>query len=121
MSDRLTTKVNKFDFADNKKEVHLNCEVSGTTPGAGDINFLFVQVGAEDPIMVPGTGGTGRQSGAVDTVVNIEKTVKMISGGRGNKPVVLVAHMCWVYNEAQGRAWIAANAAITNPMKSIYL
>ncbi len=121
MSDRLTTKVKKFEFADNKKEVHLNVDVKGTTPGAGDINFLFVQVGAEDPIMVPGTGGTGTQSGTVDTVVNIEKTAKTISGFQGNKPVNLVAHMLWVYNEAQARAWIDANAAITNNVKAIYL
>ncbi len=118
MSDALTFKLNKFEFGSSKDEVHVNIDVKSVPPGGGDINYLYIAVGAEAPIKV--ANGLGTVSGNFDGTVPIGTTLKTIEGFRGNKPISLTAYACWVYDEGQAAAWIKANAAITAPVKNIY-
>lgn len=117
MSDAINVRVNKFDFVNgDQTDVLVNVDVSSTPPGSSDIVFLFIAVGAEEPVLV----SQGRK-GHLETQINIAKTRGLVAGGPGNKPVSLMAYACWVYSQSQAINWIKANAAVAVQSATIYL
>lgn len=117
MSDALNVRVNKFDFANaDQTDVVVDVDLSSTPPGSADIVFLYIAVGAEEPVLV----SQGRK-GHLETKINIAKTRGLVGGGPGTKPVSLMAYACWVYNQGQAVNWIKANAAVAAQAATIYL
>jgi hypothetical protein len=117
MSAALEYKVNKFEFAnDAQTEVVFDIEIS-SNPDPGVIVFLGAAVGAEEPVVLE----RAMKSGPVTGKVNIAKTRSLVGSGPGNKPVALMAYVCWVYDSTQATNWIKANAAISAKASEIYL
>ncbi len=114
----LSYKVAAFDFTDaSQNAVSVSMSIESQPPSPSDIVFLFFAVGAEEPVLV----AQGKSGSISNKVVNIAKTKELVGGGPGNKPVALIAYACWTFTEAQGRAFIKANTAISAKAATIYL
>lgn len=89
--------------------------VDYTPPAPGDIVFLYVNVGQDEPVLIA-RGTSGTFSGKVPTT----KTWASLKETTGNKPFAVRVHACLTYNEDQAKAWIRNQAAETVTATTIF-